>query len=109
MAEELKKQEKKNVSETDGKVVPRTTAGWVVASQEIAASITTGATQTSQLVNQLLATINQLAEVDLNGKCKGLSISQNSDGETEINSEAFKNAAKGCNPFKNSPAFKTID
>ena len=68
MAEELKKQEKKNVSETDGKVVPRTTAGWVVASQEIAASITTGATQTSQLVNQLLATINQLAEVDLNGK-----------------------------------------
>lgn len=109
MAEELKKQEKKNVSETDGKVVPRTTAGWVVASQEIAASITTGATQTSQLVNQLLATINQLAEVDLNGKCKGLSISQNSDGETEINSEAFKNAAKGCNPFKNSPAFKTIE
>ena len=90
-----KQEEAKKVAVTDGGVIPQTTAGWVISTQEIITQLDTGATQIANLTNQLNATLSQLAGLDLNGKCKGATIPTTEGGDT-----SFSSAAKGCNPFR---------
>jgi hypothetical protein len=90
-----KQEEAKKAAVTDGGVIPQTTAGWVISTQEIITQLDTGATQIANLTNQLNATLSQLAGLDLNGKCKGATIPTTEGGDT-----SFSSAAKGCNPFR---------
>lgn len=113
MAENKKKveEEKKAISKTDGQTVIRTAAGWAVAATEYLDVATTGASQIADTINQLDAALTQLANLDLDGSCKKktFEFSPGSEGDGTVTGEDFVESAKGCNPFRNLPAFKKLE
>ena len=110
MAENKKKvlKEKKAISETDGQTTIRNAAGWASAATEWLDIASTGATQISDTINQLDAALTQLANLDLDGNCKKqtFEFSPGSEGDASLTGEDFAASAKGCNPFRNLPAFQ---
>ncbi len=97
------KEEQKKVTKTDGTYSFSNFAGDVSALSEWINVGIGGATQLTNLYNQIDSVLADLAKLDLDGNCKGTTPSvKDTDGDFG----EFGEAASRCNPFKNLPAFK---